>query len=50
MDGARVAYETLRNELVPGLLEVFVKQANFEHRQVSNNWLFLYGKNKIKES
>ena len=34
-DGARVAFEILRNELVPGLLEVFVKQANFEHRQVA---------------
>lgn len=33
VEGARVAFETLRNELVPGLLEVYVKQANFEHRQ-----------------
>ncbi|KAG0572900.1 hypothetical protein KC19_VG133400 [Ceratodon purpureus] len=32
-EGARVAFKILRNELVPGLLEVFVKQANFEHRQ-----------------
>jgi hypothetical protein len=37
-DGARVAFEVLRNELVPGLLEVFVKKANFEHRQVANYW------------
>lgn len=39
VEGARVAFETLRNELVPGLLEVYVKQANFEHRQVADNSL-----------
>nr|PNR45766.1 hypothetical protein PHYPA_015537 [Physcomitrium patens] len=33
VEDARVAFEILRNELVLGLLDVILKQANFEHRQ-----------------